>query len=625
MKAVTVLAIMGILVGSYLGGKITNTGMVEYEYAEVYDAVGQCEEGTFMGGCSDCKTCDRYMYNGGGCSYFKDTLCVLCEPITNCGRVESDTGKMIPAVVCNDGFDEFCVLCEDGYWDIDCKPCKVCPAGFYETVQCTQSNDTECEQCTDCTAGLDGSPDEFVATACTYVSDTVCETCTVCEIGKFSQVECQNQAVAPANDGTPGQAGVYTVTDDTVCKDCTEPCQDFEFTEMTCTATADTVIQSAMGAIYDKTGDGKNVQCVGKTVDCQNPNEDDAGKSDKCVESNHCEEGVEYISAYSKSGTALQIGEDLQCKKCKSRPQFHYTVYHCEARLDLNEDGTRAEIAGMGTQSGMTDSLHLKCSTAPGEGKTGSCAPGEYLMSGCQDSSDALCPSCKNIEHCKKENLRCGHEEDLTGFVAYADDATKEREGFKFVDNDDQHKFSMCKPPEGEATGCIDGRYGRQCCYEKSYSACGTMTTRERRADAYGWEGTAADQYSQNESFVSFCLLLCEEFPDCMAFEVEDSGEDFHSSGDRPQGGKGAYCYFKSAYSQLTEDYTQDCYSNTCRQGDNYRDALMYDDPSDLNYNPTLVQQAQFLSSSNGQKSINFIGGSARGSGTIDGAQANRV
>ena len=35
MRAVTIVAIAAILVGSYLGGKMSSTGVVEYEFAEV--------------------------------------------------------------------------------------------------------------------------------------------------------------------------------------------------------------------------------------------------------------------------------------------------------------------------------------------------------------------------------------------------------------------------------------------------------------------------------------------------------------------------------------------------------------------------------------------------------------
>jgi len=448
MKAVTCLAIMGILVGSYLGGKMTNTGVVEYEYAEVYNAVGACDEGTFMGGCSDCKECTKFQYNGGGCSYFKDTLCVLCEPIAHCGQVEDESGKLIPAITCTDAFDHICHKCENGYWDLDCKPCAVCEAGTYETVQCSQAANTECAPCTECRDG------EYLSKACTYTSDSECSECSVCEQGKYADVACQFMET------------VYTVTDDTVCEPCTEPA-DGQFVTDPCTVTADT-----------------------KFEDCGS-----------------CTHMKQYISEACYAGTTMKEGADIKCTDCVQRRKSQYTVWHCDA-------------------TDVHDSLHKKCSE---------CVDNEYMHQACTATSDTLCPDCTKIDNCKSTMERCTDGTDQT-----------------------------CKE-------CEEGFFGEDCCFEKQFSACGSMTTRERRADAYGYEGNT------NEEFIQFCLELCEEFPDCMAFEVEDGGEDFKDSGSNTLGGKGALCYFKSAFTQLTEQYEYDCYSNVCRQGDSFMDFTKYE------------------------------------------------
>jgi len=477
MKGVTVLAIMGILVGSYLGGKMSNTGTVEYEFAEVYDAVGSCEEGSFMGGCSACKECAAYEYNGGGCSYFKDTLCVLCEPIKNCGTVEDEeSGKLIPAVVCDDGFNEVCNLCQNGYWDPDCKPCKVCDAGFYETVQCTQDNDTECEACTEC------DDNQFLSTACTYTSDSECTDCTICTPGDFSEVVCQKMET------------VYTETADTVCTTCTE-CADTEgsYVTTTCSITADT----------------------------------------KCADDERCEEG-EYINEVMEAGTWDTLGDRRSCHTCTKLAGGKFVQWKCD-------------------RDDFKDGLHMKCTQCADCGTDNDdCdvdAMGEYQLKTCTDTSDTVCPSCPPVKNCEDGFVKC-------------DDA----------------KSSECQQ-------CSEGFYGDNCCYEKAFSACGTMTTRERRADAYGYDGEST------EEFIEFCLSLCEEFPDCMAFEIEDGGTDYESSGEFVRGGRGDQCYFKSAYSQLTNDFAQDCYSNTCRQGDNFRDFDQYEEAG-------LISQANALVSS---------------------------
>lgn len=478
MRAVTVLAIAGVLVGAYLGGKMSSTGTVEYEYAEVYNAVGQCEEGSFMGGCSDCKECKSYEYNGGGCSYFKDTLCVLCEPIKHCSTIESESGKLIPAITCTSAYDQVCSKCDNGYWDQDCKPCKVCAEGEYETKQCTHDSNTECAPCTQCTNK------EYVAKACSYTSDTECKTCTICTPGDFSAEICFHgqKYEFPEN--------VYTVTPDTVCQKCTEPADDMYVTDV-CTITKDTEF-----AWCNRCGTGSTA----------------AGDEPAY------EEGTMYIDDQCEAGTWDTVGEKIECAPCKTRPTGSYTVWHCDS-------------------TDVHDSLHASCSE---------CQDGEYLFAECTDSADTVCPKCTAVENCKPETVTCT-------------DATD----------------SLC----GE---CREGFFGETCCYEKQFSACGSMTTRERRAEQYGYEGEST------EDFIQFCLEMCDEFPDCMAFEIEDGGDGYTESGDEVRGGRGDRCFFKSAFTQLTDDYTQDCYSNICRQGENFKDFKQYEDDN-------LVAQAHAL------------------------------
>ena len=462
MKASTTCAIGMVLAAAYFGGKSTNTGVAQYEYAEVYDAVGSCGPGTFTGQCSDCTECLPYEYNAGGCSYFKDTLCVLCEDIPHCGETESlSTGKMVPAITCTDSFDHVCGLCEPGYWDEDCKPCKVCDSGSYETQKCTQESNTVCAPCTTC------EDTEFLSTACTYFTDSICTACTICIPGDFSSVECQMMDT------------VYTETADTVCSGCAEPTEGASWVTDACTITKDT-----------------------KIAPCST-----------------CVDREEYIGTACNAGSWSTPGDDIDCTKCTPRPNAKYTVWHCDA-------------------DGFKDSLHTSCSV---------CSKGEYQFAECTESSDTLCPDCKAIDHCKEGALKCMDEERQT------------------ID-------SICED-------CTEGYFGDTCAYEKTFSACGTITTRERRASQYGYDGNS------NEEFISFCLEMCDEFPDCMAFEVVDgasfddnSWDAFFESGSNSLSDRGATCEFKSAYSRLTFQVERDCYSNIVRQGDKFRDPSGYDD-----------------------------------------------
>merc|ERR1719345_684693 len=81
-------------------------------------------------------------------------------------------------------------------------------------------------------------------------------------------------------------------------------------------------------------------------------------------------------------------------------------------------------------------------------------------------------------------------------------------------------------------------------CYHQYLGSCGTMSTRERIPRRLGYEGET------NEEFLAFCLMLCDEFPDCMAYEVEDGGTTLFESGLNSFEGKMAAVYFKSAFSQ---------------------------------------------------------------------------
>jgi hypothetical protein len=239
----------------------------------------------------------------------------------------------------------------------------------------------------------------------------------------------------------------------------------------------------------------------------------------KFSECGSCVEREEYIVDTCDAGSWNAFGEDISCTDCTTQAGDQYTVWHCDS-------------------TGFKDSLHADCSD---------CQDGEYLFAECSDSSDTVCPDCTGIANCGEGSVRCSDSTDST------------------------------------CVECSDGFYGDTCCYEKQYSACGSMTTRERRADQYGYEGNS------NEEFVTFCLELCDEFPDCMAFEVEDGGESYEQSGDNALSTKGAKCHFKSSFTQLTNDFTQDCYSNICRQGESFLDFSQYEEEGLLDQAKALV------------------------------------
>jgi hypothetical protein len=112
-----------------------------------------------------------------------------------------------------------------------------------------------------------------------------------------------------------------------------------------------------------------------------------------------------------------------------------------------------------------------------------------------------------------------------------------------------------------KSKGGVDGMNPESaCCYQKSFAACGSATTRERDPRREGFSGAS------NAEFLHFCLELCDDLPDCMAVELADDGADGAESGDTDFLGTRQSCSFKSAYTGQSTDWSKDCYSNICRQ-----------------------------------------------------------
>jgi len=198
------------------------------------------------------------------------------------------------------------------------------------------------------------------------------------------------------------------------------------------------------------------------------------------------------------------------------------------------------------------------------------CQRGEYEETPCTQTADTVCPVCNlNLEY---------------GLLNYCLDT----------------EFTCTTWQDTTCDECQDGFFGETCCYHQYHGSCGTMSTRERIPRRLGYEGET------NEEFIMFGLMLCDEFPDCMAFEVEDGGTDLYTSGLNSFEGKMAAIYFKSAFTQddeggisdasaaggrkvsgnglrgrdhvfRGEDPTYDCYSNVCRQNAAFPKAYQLD------------------------------------------------
>jgi hypothetical protein len=202
------------------------------------------------------------------------------------------------------------------------------------------------------------------------------------------------------------------------------------------------------------------------------------------------------------------------------------------------------------------------------------------------------------LQYCKRDDvtdmfmLRCDADEDDDGVVtateslcgewedAYNDDGTRK--------NRCTHRF-MGTPNCGEwESHCEEGFSGESCCYHKYPMNCGTITSRERIGIREGYVGDSA------ADFRHFCEVLCDEFPDCLAFEVKDGGTAEDPEGDDILNGD-SVCYFKAAYTQdphknwYGTDPSFNCFSNTCRQnhyqidGSVHSETINYDVNSEVN------------------------------------------
>jgi len=419
----------------FAGGRVSYGDQhSEYQHSEVFVLQAGCMDEQFIGGCTGCADCETWEYSAGGCTYFKDTFCTLCEPIHRCPQENTRcTGKD----------DQICLECDSGFWDKDCKPCSICdlPGGFFETVACTQTADTVCQACTVCEEG------EWMSKHCEYFTDRQCSECTTCEVGTYTSEACHL-----------GDNKLNALGQDTICEPCSV-CDEGFWVSDVCTILQDT-------------------SCTPCST-CP------------CADRDTCE----YIIDLCVTGEIFLTGSDTVCKDCERRKDIQWEVFAC---------------------GGTSDAIFKECSV---------CQEGEYSLAECTPTADTVCPDCAAVHHCPKENVRCNTIED-----------------------------SVC-------TECEGAFMGPECCYQRTFGDCGTVTTRQRIAFRYGFEGET------NDDFILFCTELCEEFPDCLAFEVKDGGVDLTESGVFSLLTKESACYFKASYTKEPEKPEFDCYSNICRQG----------------------------------------------------------
>jgi len=610
-KGVTIAAVVANLVVAFYAGRRSFGSLREYAHADVVAVYDVCDEGKFVGGCKGCSDCEAWEYAAGGCTYFKDTFCTLCEEIKNCPQMN---------IRCENKNDHRCLECDKGFWDEDCKPCLVCESGNYESEKCTQTSNTVCERCSDC------PQDHFTFQRCDYFSDTVCHQCTHCspqnvddpetgECGKDLKTGKCNEGFTPAMakcdidlgildiDGKEGKRGlpfprsVYTNGLDTVCTKCTRPFNDGFLPDdagifpIPPTSTENSEVAEAVALTSMVQIDGREEKMGYKMIDFDGSDETTSDRQE-VVWSYH--QFDERVTAQCTEYVDTEVVQCTMCP-CKNRPTCEYMREYCtpgdfkstpgdkiiceectkiRGGATMQADGVTEKsefVSGVEWEvfrcGGTSDALFRDCQI---------CMDGEYEAKPCTQTSDALCPACNlnlaygYLQYCKNTHYTCSNFQDTT------------------------------------CDECQEGWFGETCCYHRYYGSCGTMSTRERIPRRLGYEGIT------NEAFIDFCQMLCDEFPDCLAFEIEDGGTSLLGGGMNSFEGKMAKCYFKSAFSQdetatsaevdengvaksmkgvsnaarafkgINHEYrgtdpSYDCYSNVCRQNAAFPNAYQTD------------------------------------------------
>jgi len=367
-------------------------------------------------------------------------------------------------------------------------------------------------------------------------SDTECEACLPCLEGDFCDVQCQ-------------RGDIHNVGAPTSCSSCLE-CPTMQFATRSCT-----------------------IAYEGNT---------------ECTMCSECQDG-EYISTECEQGDPYDeeqhfvpnvLGTDTQCAKCTEIKEGQWTVFPC-------------------SQQHTSDAVYQECSV---------CQPGEYKFAECTETSDTVCPSCpdsfdtiqlgdnsfksglqycENVEGTERQMLRCAAAEDDQGNIVAGQSTCGE--WTSPIARQDRCVAPYAGEPNcGEwESYCQDGYSGKSCCYHGHDTNCGTLTSRERGGRRNGYlQNLSVDRAAElgvEWDFVGFCRDLCDEFPDCMAFEIKKDGSD-------------ETCYFKASYTQnqknqwVGADDTYSCWSNTCRQNSYVGHRAI------INYNPDSEKDAKIMS-----------------------------
>jgi len=540
-KITSVATVLCAVVVMFFAGRVYEGQASPYTHSEVMDISAKCGEGEFIGGCVGCKDCAPYEFENGGCSFFKDTFCSYCEPIKNCNRenIECETREDQICIKCNcadqvgnwtdielghfldyEMFDrpEFAETSQDAatyscYYDEQCVPCTVCPLGYFQTSACEQGDGGMLGITVE---GIHWHPNPYPSGGS---GDTECQKCLDCTEDQWVSKKC-------------------TYFENTECTDCTHftgAIMD-EWTSTKCYRFEST------GPLYEgadalPTTCHKTAEAQWYTEPCVEFADSESTDCYMCLSDRTCDSmGGEYIRDHCVEGTTAEPGATTVCNKCSNADEFpgFYESTKCDP-LDTHDAGwTECKI----------------------------CKEGEYEHTGCHLYTDTICPPCFPINHCAPEHTICSegrYEVEETGRTG-----ENNRPG-----NNSECVGVAARAAVAPSFACDENYFGIKCDYLKTFGDCGVGAGyRERTAKTGKFKGAT------NDEFVAWCMMLCSEFPDCTAVEIDDGGggENWTTSGDNKLFKPNSLCSMKNKHTgtvEIMSNTKKDCYSNLNRQQEN--------------------------------------------------------
>jgi len=361
-RVVALGSVSAILAIAFYGGVKSFDHDSSFSLNEVYSLQKTCDDGQFIGTCQPCTECKGNEFDAGGCSYFRDSLCLACEPIDNCAA---------DVTSCTTQRDSTCSQCDHGYYGDSCKKCDVCPRGSFQVRECSQDLNTVCSLCSPCQNGF------RVTKACTPMTDTECTPCSQCLPGTYLHKACETLPSSIPNVWEYVYDNldiVYTLQDDTVCNDCTPSCGPGKYTSEMCTVIRDT----------------------------------------SCSDCASCDNG-EFISQMCELGTSEDEGTDTLCQDCQTRPGSDdgnfWELSPCLSTADSDA------IYMQCSECKEHEYLHTPCGETH-DTVCPQCTPIKHckqFMESCTDGTDSICTECEDgwfgEQCCYHQTFgNCGHK-----------------------------------------------------------------------------------------------------------------------------------------------------------------------------------------------------------------------